>query len=500
MNSIVTVQGVAFELSNGRELFRNLNFSLENCLTALVGPNGVGKTTLANLLVGELIPTEGQILRRSPITYFPQRREPTAIPIESFLGTDYAWSSLGETLLGDIDRNSLCTTLSGGQWMRVRLAQTCDDHFLILDEPTNDLDRWGREAVFQFLRERSKGALLISHDRECLTACTQVWELSNRGLTKFGGGWAFYLEARAQERSRLQRELESAKRERANTVLERRESLARQEKRNRRGAENAARGGLPKILLGGRKRRAQVSTGKIAAATLERAQRSVREAHAALQDLKVDPVMYADLVGQEIAAHQLVAEASAFNIYFSRWVYPQDLDFSWRGNVRLALKGENGSGKSSILKAITGQVFDTRGTLRRGSRATLYLDQRCASLDEEKTIFENVRAVVSLPESEIRNGLARFLFTKEAVFQRVKELSGGERLRAALARGFLAESKPELLILDEPTNNLDLANLEFLETLVRQFRGALLVISHDDSFLLNCGITDEYWVGPKVSI
>jgi ATPase subunit of ABC transporter with duplicated ATPase domains len=289
----------------------------------------------------------------------------------------------------------------------------------------------------------------------------------------------------------LKSALDTAKQERDQASADRHEQIQRQEKRNQRGVAAAARGGMPKILIGGRKRRAQVTTGKIDVATIERVNAGVREAYEAYQDLKIDPVMYADLIGQEIPSQKLVAEARDFNIRFHDWLYQEDLNFSWRGNLRLALKGENGSGKSTLIKALLGENFESRGELRRGGLSTLYLDQKCAVLDDTKNVFENIRDVCFLDESEIRNGLAKFLFTKDKVFQAVSSLSGGERLRAALARGLLSTTKPELLILDEPTNNLDLENVEFLENLVREFKGALLIISHDQIFLENCGVTEE---------
>ena len=492
MQSIVTLRGVSFEFPNGRELFHNLNISLGARLTALVGPNGVGKTTLAKLLSGELEPSAGNLRRHGLLTFFPQRKEPEPIGVDEFLAPDYTWSVLGETLLADIDRQALCTSLSGGQWMRVRLARTLDDQFLILDEPTNDLDRKGREAIIQFLRVREGGALLISHDRECLQLCDEILELSNRGLSKFGGTWSDYIEQKEREQDNLNKALENAKRQRDSAIVDRHERRARQEKRTRHGVEAAAREGMAKIQIAARKRQAQVSTGKIDTATLERANEAVRETHEALAELKINPVMYLDLVGDEIPAQKLIAEAVNFNIRFKDWIYQKDLNFSWRGGLRIALKGENGSGKSTLLNAILGANFETRGELRKGSLRTLYIDQKCASLDDNKSIFDNVReSAIALNESEIRNGLARFLFVKETVFQKVQELSGGERLRAALAKGFLSTEKPEVLILDEPTNNLDLTNVEFLENLLRAFRGALIVISHDEIFLENCGVNQE---------
>ena len=490
MFSIVIGRGISFELPNGRELFKDLNFSLDGTLSALVGPNGVGKSCLAKLLAGQLEPSAGAIRRTRSVRLLPQRQEPEPIRVSEFLW-DHQWSLIGERLLANIDRQALCTVLSGGQWMRVRLACALAEDFLILDEPTNDLDRDGREGVMQFLRERDGGTLLISHDRECLQLSEEVFELSNRGLARFGGGWAAYTEAKQRERASARAALELAKGERDSAMAERVEARVRQEKRNRSGSESAARGGTPKILLGARKRRAQATSGKLDAMAMTRSQSAVREAHAAFTQLKMEPLMYADLIGREIPAQKLVAEAHGFNVRFQEWIYRDDLDFAWHGNVRIALKGANGSGKSTLLKAMLGAEFQTRGELRRGDLAALYLDQRCSLLDDRKSVFENIRTVSSASDSEIRNGLAKFLFAKETVFQRVSDLSGGERLRAALARGSLGAQQPELLVLDEPTNNLDLVNVEFLEQVVGAFRAALIVISHDEEFLKNCRISQE---------
>lgn len=489
MSSNVVVHGVSLELASGHVLFSSLDFSLSWGITALVGPNGVGKTCLARILAGELSPTEGVVRRSGTVKLFSQRATPPSLSVAEFLTADHEWSLLSERLLQGIDREATCTALSGGQWMRVRLARDLSDDFLILDEPTNDLDRDGREAVAQFLRDRTGGTLLISHDRECLQLCREVLELSNQSLARFGGGWEAYLDAKTSERDRLNAALDLAKRERSAAHAERVEKIERQDRRNRRGAAAGTRGGIPKLILGGRKRKAQATTGKIDVATLDRANEAVRAAHEAFMELKVDPVMYADLLGGELPAQKLIAEASGFNIRFDDWLYACDLEFSWRGNVRVALGGGNGAGKTTLLRALLGTPLAMRGELRVGSLTTLYLDQRCGLLDDDASVFDNVRAVSAATDSDIRNGLARFLFAGDAAFQRVSKLSGGERLRAAIARGLLSTEKPELLLLDEPTNNLDLANVEFLERIICQYRGALVVISHDATFLERCGVT-----------
>lgn len=490
MASILTVSGVSFEFPNGHILFRGLHLTLPRGLSALVGPNGVGKTTLAGLLTGAIRPTAGSVRRQAPVTFLPQREDPPAQTVAEYLVSEYSWSRPGEALLEGIELDSLCPQLSGGQWMRVRLARALGDQYLILDEPTNDLDRGAREAVLRFLREREGGALVISHDREILAICGHIFELSNQGLREYGGGWEKYREERERERNNLTLALDEAERKRDAAARDQYEQRERQEKRNRRGAAQAAKGGIPAIIAGGLKRRAQATTGKIHTSTLERAEEAALAARKALGELKIDPVMYAEFMSEPLPNQKLVAEAKDFNIHRGRWLYERDLNFAWRGNLRLAIKGGNGSGKSSLIKALLGEHLETKGSLRAGGLRALYLDQRCAQLAEDQTVYENIRHASELVESEIRNALAKFLFAREAAFRPVKNLSGGERLRAALALAFLSRQKPEFLILDEPTNNLDLQNIEFLEGLVSAFRGPLLVVSHDESFLQNCGVEE----------
>ncbi len=491
MLSIITVSGVSFELPTGRTLFNNVNFSLKSNLTALVGPNGVGKTCLAKIIIGDLSPTTGTVFKNGAIAFFPQREPANAVTVENYLASRYSWSILGEKLLTGIDRSTLCSNLSGGQWMRVRLASKIDDQFLILDEPTNDLDREAKSILLKFLGEYHHGVLLISHDREILELCDDVLELSNQGLEKYGGGWQSYEKEKERERSQSLSELGRAKQERDKAKAERTIQVERQEKRNRQGKDFANKTGMAKIIIGAKKRQAQVSTGKTYVSTLEKANIKAKEAYDALNEIKIDPIIYADLNGVEIPNQKLVAEAKEYNVFFERWLYKNDLNFSWKGIVRLAIKGANGSGKTTLIRALLGNTLNTKGELRLGKLKILYFDQQCSTLNESESILENVRAVSKMSESEIRNILAKLLFTGDSVFQEVHSLSGGERLRTALARGLLAEEKPELIIFDEPTNNLDLGNIKFLETLISQFKGAVIIISHDEIFLNGCGIHAE---------
>lgn len=491
MPSTIIVSRVSYELPNGRTLFNNISFSLNSKLTALVGPNGIGKTCLTRLIVGELSPTQGTVQKSGAVSIFHQRENAPIMTAEDYLATRYSWSLIGEKLLTGIDRGTPCSNLSGGEWMRVRLASTIEDQFLILDEPTNDLDREAKSILRNFLGEYQHGVLLISHDREILKLCDVVLELSHQGLEKFSGGWQSYEDEKERERSQSVVDVGRAKRERDKAMAERTIQVERQERRNQRGKNFAKKTGMARIVIGAKKRQAQVTTGRTNAWTLEKENQKVKEAYAALNEIKIDPIMYADLNGVEIPNQKLVAEAKDYNVFFGRWLYENGLNFSWRGGVRLAIKGANGSGKTTLIRAIQGNAFKTKGELRLGKLKTLYLDQPCSTLNDSQSILENVRAVSKMSESEIRNNLAKLLFTGDSVFQEVHSLSGGERLRTALACGLLAEERPELIILDEPTNNLDLGNIKFLENLISQFKGAVIIISHDETFLKGCGIHSE---------
>jgi|GEM_PF-712885 len=521
--SAVDIRGLSYQLPDGRPLFtdpedpRDLNLTIPWGRIALVGPNGAGKTTLARLIHGDLAPSRGRILRSAPVRYLAQREVPADSTIAEYLlreaPGDFVESRVTPDLLKRIPLETSCAALSGGEWMRVRLAAFASEgmsgSFLILDEPTNDLDREGRDAVLNFLN-RAGGFLLISHDRECLALCEEVLEISNRGIGRYGGGWEAYVEARDRERARLQRAVEVAEKTREHSARSWKEKRDRQEKRTRQGAEAASRGGQAKILLGARKRAAQATSGKVEVSGAARISDTIRDLGKAVRDLKTEAVLYAGIAGSALPAQKRIAEATEFNLLRGdsssskpAHIFKRDLDFAWRGNIRLALRGANGSGKSTLLRLVAGEenprdTLQATGLFRRGENRALLIDQHGSELNENRSVFENVRAVSSAPDTAIRNDLARFLFPKDRADRPVRTLSGGERLRAALARGFLGgASSPELrgievLLLDEPTNNLDLPNIGFLEHIVAEFQGAVIVVSHDETFLRNCRLDAEF--------
>lgn len=501
-NSIqVTGRSLAYELPQGDLLFSNISFSWAFAKCALVGPNGVGKSTLAKILSGQLAVTTGDLLISAPVTYLEQLAEPPTMTTAEYLAE--LWESptadpqIWGPLLADIPLEGSLTHLSGGQWTRVRIAHALiqPQGLLILDEPTNNLDRSARSLIVDFVRHYGGALLLISHDRELLNVVDGIWELSSQGLSVYGGNFAFYEEEKIKERAHLADKIERARKEKKKVEREHHEKLEAQEKRMRRGQKIADRGGLPRILVGGLKRRAQETHAKIHNNETKRSEQAQENLRHLVDQQKMESNLHPFMIDTSLPEGKLVLECQDFNLRYEGgdYLWPEPLSFTLKGPGTWVLRGPNGVGKSSLLKYFMQQLqedsIEVTGLCHRGSVASAYLDQHYTILDKEKTVFENVMETSRYDTVETRNFLARFQFMKESVLQKVDTLSGGERLKACLAKIFLMKPVPQLLILDEPTNNLDLDSLATLEEFLSSYGGALIVVSHDEVFLERIGVT-----------
>ena len=177
-------------------------------------------------------------------------------------------------------------------------------------------------------------------------------------------------------------------------------------------------------------------------------------------------------------------EGASFNYEDNKQII-KNLSLDIYGQERLAITGKNGSGKTTLLKMITKELSPQKGSVKLGTEKVAYLDQEVKVLDPRLTILENVVSIGKINQDAARKWLAGFLFLKRDVFKKVGDLSGGERIRAGLAAVLSGEKPAELLILDEPTNNLDLDSIQQIESALQKYKGTLLVISHDQNFLEN---------------
>lgn len=517
----VTLEGVSYQLPDGSPLFSDLNLHLDQRHTGLVGRNGVGKSVLARLIAGDIAPTTGRCLRTAKVYYLAQHiTHAPGQTVANLAGVQLIINALerieqGSTAPGDFDavgeqwnirqqlldqlaHNNLghltpstpTSRLSGGEAMRVALmgAFMSDAELLILDEPTNHLDREQRLALQAQLSHWPKALLVISHDRELLETMTRILELSALGLASYGGGYSFYAQAKAQQQSAAEQQLAHAKLERNRQEKRLREQAEQLERRQARGSKSASSRNQAKILLGRQKERSQNSSGK-----WQQHQQAAREAlsehvrQAASQVERQQAVfVYAPTTSQHSAAH--IAELVDARLPYG-FEPLRTLSLTLSRGQRVALLGPNGCGKSTVLKVLAGQVPILTGQAGVHVK-TAYLDQHLAMLNLECSVLEQLQALNrQLTESELRTRLAQLGLGAEQVNRPCAQLSGGERLKAAMACVFYAEQPAQLLLLDEPANHLDLVSLLALENRLNQYTGTLVVTSHDQKFLDAIGIT-----------
>lgn len=517
-NTCMTLEGVSFTLADGRVLFQDLNEVFDHRRTGLVGRNGAGKSVLARLVAGELTPSAGRIVHGahgSAVHYLAQhtaqegtvaalagvqpvlaaltRIENGSADPADFDAVGERWD-MRERLQSELDRCGLshlhpatpAATLSGGEAMRVSLiaAYLSDADFLILDEPSNHLDRANRLALMAQLQRWPHGLLVISHDRELLEHMDRIVELSPLGLRSYGGGYSFYAECKRAERESAQRQLDQRKLERKRETQSMREQQERQERRVAKGASDGRDANQAKILLGGQKNRAQGTAGKLRQQhAAQREMLSLRVREAAQQIAPAAAITMHALPAAQAARLRVAELEDVVLPYSPPGSSTRSISLTISGQQRIAVTGTNGCGKSTLLRLLAGQLAPLGGRCEVRAR-TAYLDQQLAGLAPQHSAIEHLLAANSeAGESALRTHLAQMGLDAQLAAAPVGVLSGGERLKVALACALYAHPPAQLLLLDEPSNHLDLPSLEALEAVLRLYQGALLVVSHDETFL-----------------
>ncbi|MCL7714843.1 ATP-binding cassette domain-containing protein [Stenotrophomonas mori] len=523
----LTLERVSWQLPDGRLLFSDLDATFDARPTGLVGRNGVGKSVLAQLLAGRLAPARGRCLRSGPVAWLPQQVDaPPGARVVDLAGLGGAFAALQrieqgssdtadfevlgdrwqlrEQLQAELERMQLhgvsaetpAHRLSGGQRMRVALAGAflSAADFLILDEPSNHLDAEGRRQLREQLRRWPRGLLLVSHDRGLLDDMQCIVELSPLGLRSHGGNYAFYAARSAEQRQAAVDTLQQRRHARRQGERALREQQEQRERRAARGNRQAAQGNQAPILLGRQKQWAQASAGK---AHLQRQQQRERlDEH--VRQAAADVAAAAPVVLLPVAATGTVPERVAV---LEEAVLPfiegprARLDWVLRRGERLALTGRNGSGKSVLLKLLAGRLQPLAGSAQVNV-PWAWLDQHMALPLPQATVMAQLRhANPVMDEADLRTRLALLGLEGARAQQPAAALSGGERMKLALACALYAERPPQLLLLDEPANHLDLEATQALEALLRAWPGTLLVAAHDEAFLRGIGLTGRLHAG-----
>lgn len=523
MPAFVTLDGLSYATPDGKSLFDNLTLVFGAERTGLVGRNGVGKSTLLRIILGDLQPTAGALSVRGRLGVLRQALiPPVGATVAALMGVDGAlarlrrveagsgseddfaeadWGlearleqALAEVDLGGMDLERPATSLSGGQVTRASLAGllAAEPDVLLLDEPTNNLDAVARDLVAEVLGRWKGGAIVVSHDRALLRRMDRTVELTTLGAQVYGGGYDLYAQRKAEAEAAAARELADAERQVARVNREVQLAAERKQRKDAAGKRARAKNDAPKILLDAKQQRAEAS-GARAVRLADRLRSDAADALADA-DAKVERVrrLVFDLPSSGLAAGKTVLAIDDLGFgYPGRSPLLTGVSLKVVGPERVAVSGPNGSGKTTLIRLAAGELAPTAGRVARGVKAA-FLDQQTALLGDDPTLVAAFRRLnPRAGENAARAALARFLFRSTAAEKPVAALSGGERLRAALAAVLLGDDPPQLLILDEPTNHLDLDSIGAVEAALSGYDGALLVVSHDRDFLAAIGIERE---------
>ncbi len=498
-------EGLSYALPPDRILFDSLQLSLAaGDRVGLVGANGVGKSTLLRILAGQLKPTAGMVHRMNSLYYLPQisvvQQQLKTATVLNFLATSIdEWWRVSEFIENqfhtELDLSLPVDQLSGGELTKLLLAVgfVQSPQVLLLDEPTNHLDYLALEELRQILAQFEGAYVVVSHKPFFLDqVVSSIWELDTAGLTVYGGSYSDY-------RQQKQRQLEAQQRshEAARKALKRAKATALQEQQraaqSRRYGQAHIAGSTSRIEAGASQRQAEVTAGKQKLkyeAAVEKATQKVNQTKRRVN--KATKIQ----LEEKSQKRKTLVQITGADLWVADRQLIQNLQLTIIVGDRIAIAGANGSGKSSLAQAVWNQS-DSKIRLRSGEVAIapaiqiVYLDQAYAWVNRQATILQNMQfANPNFSYQMIRQQLGHFLFFETAVNQPAAVLSGGELARLALAMISIAQI--DLLILDEPTNNLDIATVDQIVTALNDYRGALWVTSHDLDFLSRIQITKSY--------
>lgn len=515
--ALVSLQHVSFQFANGETLLEDLSLSIDRTPTGIVGRNGQGKSILAKLMAGVLLPSSGTVKRPSRVVYVPQALAVQAgETLAHITGVAPALAALGRMARGEahlsdleliddrwdlaerlrlaLDAAGLPTLsadtqadqLSGGQLARLALigALLASPQLLILDEPSNHLDSAGRAWLLQALADWRGALVVVSHDRQLLNAMGRIIELSPLGVQVYGGNYAAYCQQRDTHRQAAVAAWEHARQERSRErrrLQKDHDSLQRHAARSRHHAETANVDRFTKARW------------KSAAKDIVNTTRSAHHAHKSQLDAQVrqayervvdeTPTLLALPSSAVPNGRQVLALERAQLPWLEPLAPSSYLTINLTGPARVAVRGPNGCGKSTLLKLLAGQCQPVSGECTLAVPSA-YIDQHLALLDDRRGLVEQLNLLdTPLAEAELRTRLALLQLDALRVTQPAGQLSGGERLKAAMAIALWRDTPAQLLLLDEPTNHLDLESVLAFEHALSAFSGAMLAVSHDEAFL-----------------
>ena len=463
-----------------QDIFFDVNLSVYNeDKIALIGKNGSGKTTLLKILSEEIEPMEGKITKNNSLKIgflkqfrIENKNENLYNFVKSEIKNEVDEMMVDKTVKGILlglgfEENEWerpVGTLSGGELTRLSLGKTLagNHNLLLLDEPTNHLDLYSINWLQNYLKNYKGAVIIVSHDRNFLNeVCNKYWELNNYKLWNFSGNFSTYME---------QRELF------INSIESRKKNLLKEIDRVQAMVKRFRKWATEKMI-----RQAIIR---------ERTLEKLKKEYSQIDNLIMEQSIKIKIPEPERTGLNVVKVENLSFSYSEDKKLLKKVSFVLEENKKIAIIGKNGCGKSTLLNILTGKIKDFKGNFEWGHNIKVgYIDQVISTFTKDKDIVNEMWAMMpEKPDYEVRKYIGRFGFTGEDVFKKIEELSGGELTRLALAK--LIFKKPNVLILDEPTNHLDILTVQVLEDTLKEFKGAIILVSHDVKLLRN--ICDKY--------
>ena len=535
----ISIQQISYIHPDKEVLFSDLNFAIsKGQKLGLVGNNGCCKSTLLQIIAGQLSPSSGVIVRPDDLYYIPQHfGQYDSLTIAQALQIERKQQALHAILAGDVSNENFTilnddwnieersiaaldlwglgqftlsypmNLLSGGEKTRVFLAGMDIHHpsVILMDEPTNHLDSSGRQRLYDWVEKYRSTLLVVSHDRTLLNLLPEICELEKHQINYYGGNYEFYKEQKTLMQEALQQRIEEKEKALGIARKVARETAERRDKQNVRGEKSNIRKGVPRIVLNALQGKSEKSTSKLTGVHQEKAEKLTNERNQLRGSLSPTAALKTDFNSSSLHTGKILVTAKEINFSYhsnsinndiqensisKQQLWQAPVSFQLKSGDRLRIEGANGSGKTTLLKLITGQLQPQEGTLTRTDFSYVYLNQEYSIIDDRNSILEQAYAFNSrnLPEHEIKIILHRYLFPASEWDKSCRKLSGGEKMRLAFCCLMISNNTPDMFILDEPTNNLDIQSIEIITATIKNYAGTVIAISHDNYFIQEIGV------------